>query len=76
MNMDAARYFDFIRQASEVQAVVAETGDDDGGEYLKMTQAAQAEVLAAMQELYDRILLDVYFTDNGVEMHSVVTLKD
>lgn len=78
VNMDAARYFDFIRQASEVQAqaVVAETGDDDGSEYLEMTQAAQAEVLAALQELYDRILLDVYFTDNGIEMHSVVTLKD
>ena len=77
MNVDAAQYFGFLRQATEVQAqaVAAETGEE-GSEYLEMTQATQAEVLAALQELYDRILLDVYFTDNGIEMHSVVTLKD
>lgn len=77
MNMDAARYFEFIRNASEAQTQhVAAEVDDDSEVYLEATRAAQAEVLAALQELYDRILIDVYFTDNGVEMRSVVTLLD
>ena len=77
MNMDAVRYFEFIRNAGEAQTRHAAAGLDDGSEeYLEATQAAQAEVLAALQELYDRILIDVYFTDNGIEMRSVVILRD
>ena len=67
MDMDAARYYEFI---NAVMAAAPQSGENAA-----MTEAI-AGLYATMSETMDRMAMSIDFTDNGVEMSSTVTLAD
>lgn len=69
-SMDAARYYGFIGEAMSVT-----DGDDENAPTPEM-QAAMQEVMAAIADVYDRMSVDVSFTERGIELDSSVTLQD
>ena len=69
-SMDAARYYGFIADAIEMQEP-----DDENPMSPRFKQAMQ-EMMRAIAEIYDRVAVDMRFTDKGIVMDSVVTLGD
>lgn len=69
-SMDAARYYGFLGEA------MAADGDDKENAPTAEMQAAMQEVMAAVANVYDRMSVDVRFTERGVELISSVTLQD
>jgi endo-beta-N-acetylglucosaminidase D len=69
VSMDAARYYAFMGEA----IAAGEAGGDDMPS--PEMQAALTDMMDAIAELYDRMWIDVVFTGNGIEMHTVETLK-
>ncbi len=69
-SMDAARYYGFLGDA------MAAGGDDQENAPSPEMQAAMQEVMAAIADVYDRMSVDVRFTERGVELISSVTLQD
>lgn len=69
-SMDAARYYGFIAEAMAMQEP-----DDENPMSPRFKQAMQ-EMMLAISEIYDRIAVDMRFTDKGIVMDSVVTLGD
>ncbi|MDH3374969.1 MAG: hypothetical protein OEM85_16515 [Gammaproteobacteria bacterium] len=69
-SMDAARYYGFLGEA------MAADGDDKENAPTAEMQAAMQEVMAAVASVYDRMSVDVRFTERGVELISSVTLQD
>jgi hypothetical protein len=69
IDMDAARYYDFMRQA-----MVA----DADGELAEMPELKQAleNLMEAPADLFSRFRFDVRFTEHGVELQSNATLQD
>jgi hypothetical protein len=72
MSMDSARYYSMIGDAMSMQAV--DTGDDS-----KMP----AEIRSAMQKvmmlsgsMYDRMSVEIRFTERGVEIDGLMELSD
>ena len=39
-------------------------------------QAAMTEMMQSIADLYDRMSVDVLFTENGIEMHATEILKE
>ena len=68
--MDAARYYSFMGEAIAVGG-----GDDDEAATPEM-KAAMSEMMESVADLYERMAGDVVFTDHGVELRMVETLKD
>ncbi len=69
-SMDAARYYGFLGEA-----IAAGEHDQDNAPSPEM-QAAMNELMQAIAEVYDRMTIDIRFTENGVEFVNSVTLKD
>lgn len=69
-SMDAARYYGFLGDA-----MAAGGGDQENAPSPEM-QAAMQEVMVAIADVYDRMSVDVRFTERGVELISSVTLQD
>jgi len=75
MSMDGARYFELMAEFSDVQFDEADADNEQAQAVAEAAQAAGKEVNALMAELYDRIGVDIYFTSNGIELRSDVTMK-
>jgi len=69
-SMDAARYYGFLGEA------MTAGGSDDEKRPSPEMQAAMKEVMETVAEVYDRMSVDINFTERGVELDSSVTLQD
>jgi hypothetical protein len=69
-SMDAARYYSFIGDA------IAATEQDAEDAPPPEIQAAVNDMMDIISKLYDRMTVDVDFTEHGIELSSSVTLKD
>lgn len=71
MAFDAKRYYEFVGQA-------AMEGNESGeGEELPMAiRAALRDAMVSSGEMYERMALNVHFTDRGVELDSRLTLAE
>ena len=68
--MDAARYYSFM---GEAMAAADESGAKAPTPEMK---EAMQEMMQSIADLYDRMSGDVLFTENGIELRMVETLKD
>jgi hypothetical protein len=68
-SVDAARYYSFMGEA----IAAGDAGADDAP--TPEMQAVLTEMMQSIAEMYDRMSIDVLFTENGVEMHATETLK-
>lgn len=66
-DMDAARYYSFIGDM-----MMADQGVDIQQEMRDSMQT----MISVVQETVERMSVDIYFTDNGIEINSAVTLAD
>ncbi len=69
-SMDAARYYTFIGEA------MALSEPDDENAMPPEFQAAMQDMMLAIADIYDRMFLDVRFTEKGIVIDSSVTLRD
>ena len=69
-SVDAARYYSFMGEA----IATGDTGADDAP--TPEMQVALTEMMQSIAEMYDRMAIDVLFTENGIEMHATETLKE
>jgi len=67
--MDAARYYNFVGASMALRA----NGDDPTPPEV---QEAMQDILAVMEETFERMYFNVNFTQQGIEMTSKVTLAD
>lgn len=68
-SVDAARYYSFMGEA----IAAGEAGAEDAP--TPEMQAALTEMMNSIADFYDRMSIDVLFTENGIEMRAVETLK-
>jgi hypothetical protein len=69
-SMDAARYYTFIGEAM----ALSEPDDEDA--MSPEFQAAMQDMMLAIADIYDRMIVDVRFTGKGIVIDSSVTLRD
>ena len=69
-SMDAARYYSFMGEA------MAAADDSGANAPTPEMKAAMKEMMQSIADLYDRMSGDVVFTQHGVELRMVETLKD
>jgi hypothetical protein len=69
-SMDAARYYGFMGDA------IAAGGADDDEAATPEMKAAMTEMMQSVADLYERMSGDVVFTEHGIELRMVETLKD
>ncbi|MCH7821706.1 MAG: hypothetical protein IIA07_06785 [Proteobacteria bacterium] len=69
-SMDAGRYYAFIGEA------MAAVDQDDDNPMPPEFQAAMQDVMLAVADIYDRMSVDIRFTDKGIVMNSSVRLQD
>ena len=67
--MDAARYYNFVGASMALRA----NGEDPAPPEV---QEAMQDILAVMEETFERMFFNVNFTQQGIEMSSKVTLAD
>ncbi|MGI9219404.1 MAG: hypothetical protein ACR2QS_00035, partial [Woeseiaceae bacterium] len=70
-SMDAERYYSFMGEA-----IATAEQDDDENKMTPEFQEAMREVMLAIADMYDRMTLDMRFTDDGVVMDSTITLGE
>ena len=70
--VDAGKYYEFIAQRSMAEP------DEEGAENAlsEPARAALRDAMLKVGEMYDRMIVDVRFTERGIEMDSKVTLSD
>ena len=69
-SMDAARYYTFIGEA------MALSEPDDEDPMSPEFQAAMQEMMLAVADIYERMSVDVRFTEKGIVIDSSVTIRD
>jgi hypothetical protein len=69
-SMDAARYYRFIGEA------IAAAEPDDEDPMSPEFQAAMQEMMLAVADFYERMSVDIRFTEKGIVVDSSVTLRD
>lgn len=67
MNMDAARYYGFVGDATMLSE-----GEAQSPEITKAT----GEIMQSLEEMFSRMSVDVHFTERGVEIPSTVELAE
>jgi hypothetical protein len=70
-NMDAKKYYEFVGQA-----VMQREDDEDGEPMPEAMRTAYRDVIVSSGELYERMAVNVYLTQRGVEVSSRLTLSD
>ena len=70
--VDASKYYEFVAQSSMAEP------DEEGAENAlsEPARAALRDAMLKVGEMYDRMIVDVRFTERGIEMDSKVTLSD
>ncbi len=69
MEMDAARYYDFIAQAVALE-------DDEENPTPPELKAAISEMIGVVGNMFSRMTIEVEFTERGVEFPSTVVMSD
>ena len=69
-SMDAERYYTFLGEA------LAQSEHDDENPMTPEFQAAMKELLAASADMYDRMSMDMRFTEKGIVIDGAVTLGE
>lgn len=69
MEMDAARYYDFIAQTMVLE-------EDDEDETPPELKAAIAELMTVIGDMFSRMTFQVEFTERGIEFPSTIVLSD
>ena len=69
--MDAGRYYDVM--GSAVMQAEPEEGEEPLPEELR---SAIRDIMLSSAELYDRMTINVYFTERGIEVLSHMDLSD
>jgi len=69
MEMDAARYYDFIAQTMVLE-------EDDEDETPPELKAAIAELMTVIGNMFSRMTFQVEFTERGIEFPSTIVLSD
>ncbi|HEX5788985.1 MAG TPA: hypothetical protein VFY03_12450 [Woeseiaceae bacterium] len=70
LSLDAATYYEFI-----AAAMAAEPEGDEEPMPPEMVEPMQ-DVMKGLGDIYDRMTTVVHFTERGMEVNSVITLKD
>lgn len=71
MTMDAGRYYSLIAKS------MMQEGDDKDGVQLSLAgREAMRDAMLVLGKMYDRMAVDIRFTQRGMELDSRVTLKD
>lgn len=70
MSMDAGRYYALIGETMVLEP------DDEAAELSLEARTALRDAMLAIGELYDRMAVDLRFTERGAEFESRVTLKE
>ena len=70
-SMDAKKYNEFVGEA-----VMTEDDDEEGEPMPLAMRTAVRDVMISSGELYDRMAVNVYLTERGVEVNSRLTLSD
>jgi hypothetical protein len=72
MSMDAGQYYKLLAES------MAMTPDEPDAENEMSAEAQESarEIMRVLSEIYDRMLLNVTFTEHGMEIRSKVTLKE
>jgi len=70
--VDASKYYEFVAQRSMAEP------DEEGAESALSEPAriALRDAMLTIGEMYDRMIVDIHFTERGIEMNSKVTLSD
>jgi len=68
---DAKRYYEFVGEA-----VMTEDEDEQGEPMPEEMRTAMRDAIVSSGELYDRMAINVYLTERGVEVNSRLTLSD
>ena len=71
MSMDAAKYYEFIGEA-----MMAEEQDEEGEEVPLAMRTAMRDIMVSSGSLYERMLMNVYLTERGIEFDTRMTLVD
>ena len=71
MNMDSARYYSMISEAMSQKP----TGEDEN-EMPEAIREAMREVMILSGSMYQRMAVEVQFTERGIEINGVVKLSD
>ncbi len=69
MEMDAARYYDFIAQAVALE-------DDEENPTPPELKAAIGEMIGIVGDMFSRMTIEVEFTDRGIEFPTTIVLSD
>ncbi|MFQ5549319.1 MAG: hypothetical protein ACE5FV_13570 [Woeseia sp.] len=69
MEMDAARYYDFIGQAVTVE-------DDEDDKVPPELRAAIGNMMTVVGDMFSRMTVDIAFTERGIEFPSTIVLAD
>lgn len=72
MTMDAGRYYALIADGMMLE----NGGDNDKAELSLASREAMRDAMLTIGEMYDRMAVDIRFTERGMEVESRVTLKD
>jgi hypothetical protein len=73
MEMDAARYYDFIAQTMQMKK---DGDDDEEDEAAAEFKAAVGETMVVVGDMFSRMSFQVYFTEHGVEFPSTMELAE
>ncbi|MDJ0709914.1 MAG: hypothetical protein QNJ14_05975 [Woeseiaceae bacterium] len=71
MSMDAAKYYEFIGEA-----MMAAEEDEEGEDVPEAMRTAMRDIMVSSGSLYERMLMNVYLTERGIEIDSRMTLAD
>jgi hypothetical protein len=69
MEMDAARYYDFVAQAVALE-------DDEEDPTPPELKAAISEMMGVVGTMFSRMTIEIKFTERGVEFPSTIVLSD
>jgi hypothetical protein len=69
-SMDAERYYTFVGEA------MAEAKNDDENQMSPAFQDAMQDIMLAIADMYDRMSVDMRFTEDGVVMDNRITLGE
>jgi hypothetical protein len=69
MEMDAARYYDFIAQAVALE-------DDEENPTSPELKAAISEMMGVVGNMFSRMTIEIEFTERGVEFPTTILLSD
>lgn len=71
MTMDAGRYYALI-----AETMMLESDESDAAELSPEAREALHDAMLVIARMYDRMVLDMHFTENGLEFDSRVTLNN